>query len=60
MTLAEFHNALRVIRSIDHDEVPFLDEQQWDVFMREPERFFIRADDDTAAKIWAAMKKRGA
>lgn len=60
MTLAECHNALCVIRSIDQHEVPFLSFAQWGSFVSDPTRFLILTDDDTAAKIWAVMKNRGA
>lgn len=58
MTLAEFHNGLRVIRSLDHHEVEFLNKRQWTEFSSDPSTFLIRCDDATADRIWGAMAKR--
>ena len=71
MTLNEFYNGLRLLRSIDlyelqaqelwrnassyaHDE----DRAHWIKFRDNPYEFLMRCDDETADKIWAAMKKR--
>jgi hypothetical protein len=56
MTLNDFHNGLRLLRSIDSYEVG--DPLWYTAFRHDPFEFFIRCDDETAAKIWAAMEKR--
>ena len=75
MILAEFHNGLRLLRSIDLHELqavglwteahPKTETREagyawnrWLSFQEQPHDFFIRCDDETAAKIWAAMEKR--
>jgi hypothetical protein len=76
MKLAEFHNGLRLLRSIDlhelkavglwqdakSNQVPrsigFNAWYKWETFRENPHEFLIRCDDETAAKIWAAMEKR--
>jgi len=64
MTLTEFHNALRVLTSIDADELEHAgvikvnDHNAWGTFRRDPFRWFIRADDATAAKLWEIVKRR--
>lgn len=69
MTLAEFHNGLRLLRSIDEHEVcaarassagGVLLPDRYEEFRRDPYRFFITCDDDEMAVIWAAMVRRGA
>lgn len=57
MRLSEFHNALRVLRSIDAYELG--DPDWWEQFRDSPYLFFIRCDDDTADVIWRAMVARG-
>ena len=58
MTRAQFHNALRILASIDRDEVPFLDDRQWVVFVANPSGFFIRCDDPTCDSLWAVIQRR--
>ena len=64
MTFAEFHNALRILTSIDRDELEAAgviktnDHNAWGTFTRDPFRWFIRADDATAAKLWAIIERR--
>ena len=68
MTLNEFHNGLRLLRSIDlyelqaqelwREPMSYNDEKSWIKFRDNPHDFLIRCDDNTAAKIWAAMEKR--
>jgi hypothetical protein len=81
MTFEQFHNGLRLLRSIDLHELQaeglwktagrgemynaktaggFEQYEQWCKFRDTPHDFLIRCDDDTAAKIWSAMVKRGA
>lgn len=59
LTLASFHNALRILTSLDSDEIG-LTHWQWEQFRTDPLRFFVRADDATAERIWQAMVNRGA
>ena len=76
MTIEQFHNALRVLTSIDRHELEAvglinvpqgrnvypgcMDEpnKTWDRFQADPFRFFIRCDDEKAAKIWSIIEKR--
>ena len=68
MTLDEFHNALRVMTSIDFHELVGAGVMvesdvrgefcQWDKFRRDPYRWMIRADDETAERLWGIIQKR--
>lgn len=64
MTLEEFHNGLRILLNlerhvlVDAGVLRPSDVNAWGTFVRDPFRFFIRADDRTAEKLWALMKKR--
>ena len=59
MTLREFHNGLRLLRSIDWREVEHaMDLETYKRFANSPYEFFIRCDDDTAEAIWAVMEAR--
>lgn len=58
MTFEEFHNGIRVLHSIDSHELG--DPPWWRRFRDDPVRFFIKADDETAAAIWNAMQIRSA
>lgn len=64
MTFAEFHNALRIMASIDMHElveagvIVHGDVNAWGTFRRDPFRFFIRAADDDAQRIYAIIKRR--
>jgi hypothetical protein len=68
MTLAEFHNGLRILTNIDfHDMVTggvLIDDAdgdaEWEKFRDNPWEWMIRADDDEAQKLWMLMVKRGA
>lgn len=61
MTLADFHNGLRILTSIDRDEIEaagaLLTDPEWIAF-RNPYRFFIHTDDKTRAIIWKVMTER--
>ena len=65
MTRSEFHNALRLIRSIDAfelvgEDVSWKDAPDWVYeFVRDPYNFFIRCPDEQADINWKAMEKRG-
>lgn len=64
MTFREFHNALRIMISIDsHDLVQaglikHDDVNAWGTFHRDPYRWFIRASDKNARKLWAIIEER--
>jgi hypothetical protein len=58
--LRAFHNALRILNSLDYHDVSFLthDKQGWLSFRDNPYTFFITTSDANAARIWAAIQKR--
>lgn len=64
MTFVEFHNGLRILHCIDRQELETAgvikrgDHNAWGKFQQNPHRFFIRADDATAATIWTIMQRR--
>ena len=64
MTFAEFHNALRILLSIDCHELEMAgvikigDVNAWGEFRRDPFRWLIRADDKAAPKLWAIVQRR--
>lgn len=64
MTFAEFHNALRIMLAIDRHELEASgiikpgDVNAWGEFRRDPFRWFIRADDSQAPKLWAIVQRR--
>lgn len=66
MNLAEFHNGLRILSSIDFHELVAAGaitddrdgETEWEQFRLNPWRYFIAADDDQAEKIWAVVSQR--
>lgn len=64
MSFAEFHNGLRILLNIDRPEleaagvIKVNDHNAWGTFTRDPFRWFIRADDETAAKLWAIVQRK--
>lgn len=62
MTFAQFHNALRVLTIIDYDELVAAGveniDRRWASFQADPFRWFIRASDADAAKVWAIIEAR--
>lgn len=59
MSFAEFHNALRIMRSIDFHEVEeFMPSEDWVDFKRNPTSYFLKADDEKAAMLWAVIRTR--
>ena len=64
LALDDFHNRLRIMVGIDMHElveagaIAANDRNAWESFRLDPYRFFIRADDDTAAKIWSVIERR--
>lgn len=63
-SLHDFHNRLRILTGIDRHELVHAgavradDLNAWESFRLDPYRFFIRADDATAAAIWAVIERR--
>ena len=59
-----FHNRLRVLFSIDMDELESAgviqvgDTAAWNTFASDPVRFFLRCDLATVAKLWALIEAR--
>ncbi len=60
MNQREFHNALRILRSIDFYEVPWMDREQWASFRDHPYGFCIRCSDADYDRIWAVIEARQA
>lgn len=64
MTKAFFHNALRLLISIDQHElidagVARMDERLiWQRFRDDPYRWFIQASDADADYVWAIIERR--
>lgn len=64
MNFADFHNGLRILLSIDRHEleaagvIKINDHNAWGEFRRDPFRWFIRADDIAAPKLWAIVQRR--
>jgi hypothetical protein len=57
ITLAEFHNGLRILRSIDSYELG--DPEWWPAFRDNPYLFFVCTRDEIQERIWTVMLKRG-
>jgi hypothetical protein len=53
-----FHNALRILHSLDYHEVSFLTEGQWSVFRDNPYSYFMSTSTQNAVRIWEAIQKR--
>ncbi|MBY0561450.1 hypothetical protein [Hyphomicrobium sp.] len=61
MSLPEFHNALRILRCIDHWEFAekvSTSEALWMAFRRDPYLFFIGTGDDVAERLWKIIEER--
>lgn len=67
LALRRFHNAMRILLNLDRDEIEtegvinLLDaaaDAKWERFRTDPFRFFVRADDATAEKLWTIIEKR--
>jgi len=62
MTLRRFHNALRILIGIDLDELRtagvVIADDQWISFRDDPYRWFIRASDSDAEKVWKIIEAR--
>lgn len=59
MTLKRFHNALRILLSIDgpdfHEAAP---DGDWQAFRDDPFRYLIRCDDEQAQALWKLVEAR--
>jgi hypothetical protein len=64
MDLRGFHNRLRIMIGIDRHELEAAgviaqgDHNAWGTFHRDPYRWLIRCDDETAKKLWAVIERR--
>ena len=64
MEFNQFHNALRILASIDRDELDCAgaidkdDDTEWNEFRIDPFRWFFKVPDNKALKVWKLMKKR--
>ncbi|MBS9476181.1 hypothetical protein [Ancylobacter radicis] len=62
----DFRNRLRIMLGIDMHELEAAgvilhgDRNAWVIFSQDPFRFFIRANDATAEKIWSVIERRAA
>ena len=60
--LRAFHNALRILRAIDYQELKdaglVLSHEDWESFRDDPYVFFIRASDPTMQIIWQVIQAR--
>ena len=60
--LAEFHNALRILLNLDFRDLVEAgilqphDDANWERFQRDPFRYFIRAGDVTAERLWGLIE----
>lgn len=54
MTQNEFREALAKLRFIDREE--WMGEAFWRIFRDDPPRAFLKADDETAEKIWELIR----
>ncbi len=61
-TLANFRNALCILRSIDRHEITgvglHLQDDAWVRFRNDPYLFFIKADDRTQGVLWQIVEQR--
>jgi len=66
MRLDEFHNALRILINLDAHDLEAAgiiargDHNGFGTFRRDPFRWFIRADDATARKLFTLIERRQA
>jgi hypothetical protein len=64
MTLLEFANGLKILRSIDECElveagvIAAGDGAAWHRFRSNPPDFLIRCDDERAEKLWSVIERR--
>jgi len=58
MTQAQFLNTLKILLSINPHLVPGMATGHKIRFERDPARFYIKADDTTADRLWAMIEAR--
>jgi hypothetical protein len=64
MKFDEFHNGLRILTSLDRHVledagvIPIGDHNAWGIFRKDPFRWFIRADDAAAHKLFELVQRR--
>jgi hypothetical protein len=62
MTRHEFRNCLCILRSIDEHELEAagikMIDKEWLSFCIDPFRWFLRADDATALRLWVLIERR--
>lgn len=64
MFMRQFHNGLRVLLNLDRDELVQAgviapgDDDAWYEFAGCPFRWFIRAPDEKAGRLWQLMQRR--
>jgi aminoglycoside phosphotransferase (APT) family kinase protein len=61
MTKDEFHNALRILHSIDSYELGNAEidvAENWTAFIADPCEWFIRASDKNATLLWTIIERR--
>ena len=64
LTFGRFHNALRILLNVDCHELieagvlKAEEEVAWTRFRSDPFRFFIRADEATAGRLWNLIERR--
>ncbi len=56
MNMNEFLYALRCLWSTLRDDVGWMTDAQWSDFESNPHKFFMHADDETAARLWAMIR----
>ena len=69
-SLSQFHHRIRILHCLDADELERAGvfdaythretAEVWRSFRDNPCQFFIRADDETARRLWALVEKREA
>ena len=62
MTFEKFHNALRIMRSIDLHEIEVsgidIESFNWPSFREDPYTWFIRSSDKDAVAVWKIIEAR--
>lgn len=64
LSLRCFHNALRIMHSLDRTElvrggvIAADDGSGWHRFRSNPATFMVKADDETAARLWRLIEGR--
>ena len=64
ISLDEFHNGLRILLNLDFRDLVQAgvfkpnDDEAWQRFQRDPFRYFLRADEDAADRIWELIRSR--